>query len=78
MNQSPVVFVVDDDHSFRRALTRLLRAGGYEARDYPSVSELLAAGPGNAHGCVLADLRMPGQSGLDLQRLLIEAKIPFR
>jgi FixJ family two-component response regulator len=63
----PVVHVVDDDDSFRTAVTSLLRAAGYEVRDHSSVGEFLLARQGNTPGCVVLDVYMPGPSGLDLQ-----------
>ena len=66
---TPVIHVVDDDDSFRAALTRLLRAAGYEVRSFPSASEFLLARPTNAPGCLVLDVRMPGRSGLDLQEV---------
>src|SRR5262245_10040957 len=64
---TPIIHVVDDDDSFRAAVTRLLRAAGHEVRTYPSVGEFLLARPANTPGCVVLDVRMPGPSGLDLQ-----------
>jgi len=64
---TPMIHVVDDDDSFRTAVTRLLRAAGYEVRSYRSAGEFLLARPGNAPGCVVLDVRLPGPSGLDLQ-----------
>jgi FixJ family two-component response regulator len=63
----PVVHVVDDDDSFRTAVTRLLRAAGYQVRGHSSAGEFLLARPGTIPGCVVLDVRMPGPSGLDLQ-----------
>jgi FixJ family two-component response regulator len=71
------IHVVDDDASFRTAISRLLRAGGHEARCYPSAVEFLAAAPGALPGCVLVDLHMPGPSGLDLQQALAKAEHPL-
>lgn len=65
----PVVHVVDDDASFLKAIARLLRAAGYTVRTFESGAEFLA-GVGDAAGCVIADLRMPGMNGLDLQEAL--------
>lgn len=73
----PTIHVVDDDASFRTAISRLLRAGGHEARCYPSAVEFLAAPAGITPGCVLADLHMPGPSGLDLQHALAKAEHPL-
>ena len=68
---------MEDDTSFRNAVSRLLRAGGHEVRCYPSAVEFLAARPGSSPGCVLLDLHMPGPSGLDLQDALIKGESPL-
>jgi FixJ family two-component response regulator len=73
MQTQSVIYVVDDDHSFRTSLRRLLRAAGFDVECYDSVSEFLAAHPGDRPGCVVTDLRMPGLDGLDLQGALVEA-----
>jgi RNA polymerase sigma factor (sigma-70 family) len=65
-----VVHVVDDDDSMRTALTRLLRAKGYETRGYRSAGEFLMAERPDVPGCVLLDVSMPGPSGLDLHDAL--------
>jgi FixJ family two-component response regulator len=64
------VFLVDDDASVRRALTRLLRTAGLEVESFPSAEALLAEITATGPACVVADLRMPGLSGLDLQEEL--------
>jgi FixJ family two-component response regulator len=61
------VFLVDDDASVRRALTRLLTAVGLEVASFPSGEALLLALDPKEPACVVADLRMPGLTGLDLQ-----------
>ena len=61
---------MDDDDSMRTALTRLLRAKGYETRGYRSAGEFLMAERPDAPGCVLLDVSMPGPSGLDLHDAL--------
>lgn len=71
------IHVVDDDASFRTAISRLVRAAGHEARCYPSAVEFLAAPAGTSPGCVLVDLHMPGPSGLDLQHSLAKAEHPL-
>jgi RNA polymerase sigma factor (sigma-70 family) len=68
---------VDDDDSFRNAVSRLVRASGREVRCYPSAVEFLAANPGASPGCVLLDLQMPGPSGLELQGALAKAENPL-
>jgi FixJ family two-component response regulator len=76
---TPIIHVVDDDPSFRRAVTRLLRAAKYEVRAYASAPEFLDSEPGGEPGCILLDLRMPGASGLDLQQSLerMEKRLPI-
>ncbi|MQR01006.1 response regulator transcription factor [Glaciimonas soli] len=66
----PVIRIVDDDTSFRRALQRLLQVSGYKVREYASVGDLLLAGIGSEDGCLILDIHMPGPSGLDLQEML--------
>lgn len=64
---SPTVHVVDDDESFLRAVTRLLRTSGYEVRTFLSPTEFLAEPLHDARGCVVSDLQMPGMNGLAMQ-----------
>jgi len=66
----PVVHVVDDDASFLRSVTRLLRASGYEVAPFSSVEEFLQHRDPEVAGCVVTDLQMPRRSGLDLQDVL--------
>lgn len=70
MGPAGSVYVVDDDYDVRASLALLLRSVGIEAKCFDSAAALLAAvGPESA-GCVVADVRMPGMSGLELQREL--------
>ena len=62
-----VVHVVDDDESFRTAVSRLLKAAGFQTKLYRSAGEFLLDPPAEGPGCVLLDLRMPGPNGLALQ-----------
>lgn len=64
------VFLVDDEPSVRRALTRLLRVAGLEVASFASGEALLADVDGPGPACVVADLRMPGLTGLELQEEL--------
>ena len=67
----PVVHVVDDDDSFRTAVSRLLKAAGYQTMQHRSAGDFLLNSPREGGpGCVLLDLSMPGPSGLDLQDTL--------
>ena len=65
----PVVHVVDDDGSFLIGLSRLLRASGYSVKTFSSGQAFLDQ-LADTPGCVIADLRMPGLNGLDLQEAL--------
>ncbi|MCA3125085.1 MAG: response regulator transcription factor [Rhodocyclaceae bacterium] len=70
MNVAPLIHVVDDDDDQRNALLRLLGAAGYDARGHASVGDFLLHELPDRPGCLVLDLRMPGQSGLDLQAVL--------
>jgi FixJ family two-component response regulator len=67
-----VVHIVDDDESFRAAVTRLLQVAGFEVRGYASAGDFLISHPRDALGCLLLDVNMPGPSGLDLQSALAD------
>jgi FixJ family two-component response regulator len=62
-----IVAIVDDDASVRSALLGLMRAAGLEARAFASAEEFLQSGAQATTACLVADVRMPGMSGLDLQ-----------
>lgn len=67
------VHIVDDDASFRTALERRLRKAGYEVATYASAQQLLDRPPDQSGpGCIVLDVRIPGLSGPELQRRLIE------
>jgi two-component system response regulator FixJ len=70
---APLVRVVDDDASFRKAVARMLRASGFAVKTFASAAEFLARPEVEVPGCVLVDLQMPGSSGLDLQEALAQA-----
>ena len=71
----PVIHVVDDDASFLRAVSRLLRASGFQVKTFDSAAAFLAQLDGDTQGCVIADLQMPGLSGLELQDALVKTGI---
>jgi RNA polymerase sigma factor (sigma-70 family) len=71
VDANPSVLVVDDDPEFRNSIARLLRTIGLETRQFSSVSEFLKADLLDGPSCLVLDVRLPGQSGLDLQRELI-------
>jgi len=64
------VAIVDDDEQMRGALQGLLKADGLEARTFASAEEFLESGEPRRCRCLIADIRMPGMSGLDLQAAL--------
>lgn len=71
----PIVFVVDDDLSMRRALTNLFRSVGLEVVAFGSAPELLQSKLPDVVSCLVLDIRLPGLSGLDLQAELTKADI---
>jgi len=68
-----VVFVVDDDLSVREGLERLLKAVGWKVETFASAQEFLAHRKENIPGCLVLDVGLPGLSGLDLQKKIMEA-----
>jgi len=75
--QPPIVFVVDDDASIRDVLKSLIRSVGLEVEIFGSPREFLQANLPDAPSCLVLDVRLPGESGLDLQRELAEASLPI-
>ena len=69
----PTVFLIDDDASIRRSLSRLLRSAGYTSETFSSAEEFLRRGHFDGVGCILLDVKMPGLSGMDLQEELNKA-----
>jgi FixJ family two-component response regulator len=72
-----MVAVVDDDESFRGALQRLLKSAGFQVRAFASAEDFLKSGRQHETGCLIADIRMPGMSGLDLQAKLNADHFPI-
>ncbi len=73
--QSPIVFVVDDDASIRDALRSLIRSVGLRVELFGSPREFLQGNRPDAPSCLVLDVRLPGKSGLDLQRELADANV---
>jgi FixJ family two-component response regulator len=69
-DKAPVVFLIDDDPSVLKSLTRLLSAAGFETRPYSSPKSFLDNYDAGLPGCIVMDLAMPEINGLDLQRHL--------
>jgi RNA polymerase sigma factor (sigma-70 family) len=68
-----VVFIVDDDAAVRRSLENLIRSVGLRAETFASAQEFLCGKRPDAPGCLVLDVRLPGLSGLDLQKRMAEA-----
>ncbi|MCU7833760.1 MAG: response regulator transcription factor [gamma proteobacterium symbiont of Taylorina sp.] len=75
MNNSPVIFIVDDDEQVRSALTLLMQSVGLIVESYSSAQDYLDSFDDSKPGCLILDVRMPGMSGLDLQARLTAEKI---
>jgi two-component system, LuxR family, response regulator FixJ len=73
----PTVFIVDDDDSFLRSLSRLLRASGFQVVIHNSAAEFLTELRPDMNGCVVTDLMMPGMDGMALQETLRKAGNPL-
>src|SRR2546428_13343285 len=71
----PIVFVVDDDLSVRRSTERLIRAAGLKVHTFTSAREFLKHPRPEGPACLVLDVRMPGLSGMDLQRELAQSGI---
>lgn len=67
IDEKPTVFIVDDDPSACRGLSRLIQAAGMSVQSYSSAQDFLGQADDNSHGCIVLDVKMPGLSGLDLQ-----------
>ena len=73
----PVIFVVDDDKSVRDSLRRLLTSVGLSVEAFPTAQAFLSRPRPDTPGCVVLDVRLPGLSGLDLQRELAGTDAPL-
>jgi len=71
----PTIVIVDDDPSAREGLARLVRSVGLEAKALASMPEFLESGRPDGPTCLILDVRLPGKSGLDIQRELLAANI---
>src|SRR6202046_3453199 len=72
-----MVTVVDDDEPYRAALERLLRSDGFRVRSFASAEDFLKSGKQHETGCLIAEIRMPGMAGLDLQARLNAEHCPI-
>ena len=79
MAEPATIAIVDDDQEIREALTTLVETVGLRAEGFPSAEEFLSSPQAQDAACLLLDVRMPGMSGLELQRQLVAAhwRIPI-
>jgi FixJ family two-component response regulator len=75
--KAKMVAVVEDDESYRAAVQRLLKSAGLSVRSFASAEDFLKSGQQQETGCLIADIRMPGMSGLDLQAKLNAEHCPI-
>jgi FixJ family two-component response regulator len=71
MSQVPSISIVDDDPSVRIATSRLVRSLGYSVHTFASACDFLSSSKAHDASCLIADVQMPGISGIELQNLLI-------
>ena len=74
MRANSIVFLIDDDASVRKGVSRLLRSAGYKSESFGSASDFLAREQHPGPACVIVDVRMPGLNGMDLQSVLIQRR----
>jgi len=74
-DEQPVVFVVDDDPSMRATLSDVMRSVGLHVQTFASAREFMGNKLPDAPGCLVLDVRLPGQSGLDFQQTLAESGV---
>lgn len=75
MGEQPIVFVVDDDALIRAAVARLLLSEGLGVELFATTREFMQSQRPNVPSCLVLDVRLAGESGLDLQKQLVEANI---
>lgn len=73
--EDAIIAIVDDDAAIRDGLSSLIRSVGQRVETFVSASEFLQTWKAETHGCIVLDVRLPGLSGLDLQRQLADAHI---
>jgi FixJ family two-component response regulator len=74
-DEQPVIFIIDDDSSMRATVTDVIRSVGLQVQTFASAQEFLGSKLPDAPACLVLVVRLPGQSGLDLQRTLAESGI---
>jgi FixJ family two-component response regulator len=72
-----IVYVIDDDEAVCESITDLLRSVGHDVHSFRSAKEFLDSARPDVPGCIVLDVRLPGQSGMEFQRRLITSDIPL-
>jgi len=75
MRSAPLISIVDDDESMRESTKGLVRSLGYQAAAFASAEEFLQSDSVDSTSCLIADMQIPGLSGIDLQSWLIDRGI---
>jgi FixJ family two-component response regulator len=70
-----IVFIIDDDPLYRRSSERLVRSVGFNVHSFELARDFLSSRRPNVPSCLILDVRLPGLSGLDLQRELVEGGV---
>src|SRR5277367_2305376 len=70
-----IVFIIDDDPLYRASTERLVRSVGFSVQSFQSARDFVGSRRPNVPSCLILDVRLPGLSGLDLQRELAEAGV---
>jgi FixJ family two-component response regulator len=73
MPGAPLISIVDDDDALRNSLDDLIRSIGFQTQGFPSAEAFLSSNQARDAACLILDVRMPGMSGLDLQRQIVAA-----
>ena len=78
-SRAGVIAIVDDDEPLREALCSVMKAAGFSTRAFASAEEFLESGAGHSVACLILDVRLPGMSGIELQRRLTDdsSKVPI-
>jgi len=74
MTAAPLVFLIDDDASVRKGVSRLLRSAGYKCETFASASDFLEREQHPGPACLIVDVRMPGLNGMELQEALVQRR----
>jgi FixJ family two-component response regulator len=73
----PLIAIIDDDESLRRAVAALVRSAGYDVHGFASAEEFLGCGGIQSFACLITDIHMPGMSGIELKQHLAAGRCPL-